>query len=48
MKNQRMKWLKAIRQTQQLTLKNKAQVVTVCDRQIDLYDFFECAKQNFS
>lgn len=41
-----IRWLNAIGQTQQILKENKAHVVTVCDREADMYDFFEYALQH--
>ena len=39
-----IKWLEALKETVNSATNVSTQVVTVCDREADIYDFFECAK----
>jgi Transposase DNA-binding/Transposase Tn5 dimerisation domain len=38
-----IKWLNAVNKTHDLLKDSSTKVVTVCDREADIYDFFECA-----
>lgn len=41
-----IKWLSSLKTTVNSTISTGSQVVTVCDREADIYDFFECAKMH--
>lgn len=38
-----IRWLNSLKETQSAVFGSKVQVVTVCDREGDFYEFFECA-----
>ncbi len=38
-----VRWLEAFKKTNNLIDSTQTEVVTVCDREADIYDFFECA-----
>ncbi|WP_410520799.1 hypothetical protein [Candidatus Tisiphia endosymbiont of Dascillus cervinus] len=39
-----MKWLNALNNTVNATDNSNTQIITVCDREADIYDFFELAE----
>jgi hypothetical protein len=42
------RWIKSLEATSKLSLSDKTQIVTVCDRECDFYDFFKSAEKNDS
>ncbi len=43
-----MRWLTTLKKSHAPLEKSSTQVITVCDREADMYDFFECANKNNS